>query len=165
MARAEKVQGLVVAAAEYLQHPLLLLVRLYWGWGFFVAGKGKLMNLSQAAATFEMWEVPIPEVSAVMAGATETFLGLALLAGLFSRLSAIPLIFVMTVAYLTAHAEEVESLADFIAAPPFNHLMAAIVVLMFGAGAFSADRLIQRWLWSEKLQDEQDEDEQKELAA
>jgi putative oxidoreductase len=139
---SHKIQKLAV----YLEHPFLLLIRLYWGWGFFVAGKGKLMNLQQAVATFEMWEVPMPRINALMAGMTETFFGLALLVGLFSRLSAIPLIFVMVVAYLTAHVEEVESLADFIAAPPFNHMMAAIVVLIFGPGVFSADRLFQRWL-------------------
>ena len=146
VASAEKVQGLLAHLAGYLQHPFLLLVRLYWGWGFFVAGKGKLMNLSQTAATFEMWEIPMPKLNAVLAGSTETLFGLALLVGLFSRLSAIPLVFVTCVAYLTAHAEEVESLADFIAAPPFNHMMAAIIVLMFGSGVFSADHLLKRWL-------------------
>ena len=36
-----------------LQCFLLLAIRLYWGWQFFTAGKGKLMNLDRKAGYFE----------------------------------------------------------------------------------------------------------------
>jgi hypothetical protein len=35
---------LLIRAAACLQSPLLLAIRLYWGWQFFLTGKGKLMN-------------------------------------------------------------------------------------------------------------------------
>lgn len=138
-----KCYGTLVHCAHKFQHLFLLLVRLYWGWGFFVAGKGKLMNLGATADTFEMWEIPMPGVSALMAGAVETLLGLTLMAGFVSRVSAIPLIVVMVVAYLTAHADDITSLNAFVAAPPFTYLFACLIVLLFGPGKFSLDHLIK----------------------
>jgi len=139
-----KCYGTLVHCAHKFQHLFLLLVRLYWGWGFFVAGKGKLMNLGATADTFEMWEIPMPGISALMAGVTETLLGLTLMAGLVSRVSAIPLIAVMVVAYLTAHADDITSLNTFVAAPPFTYLFACLIVLLFGPGKLSLDHLIKR---------------------
>lgn len=37
---------------EKLQSPFLLIIRLYWGWQFFLTGKGKLMNLDKTASFF-----------------------------------------------------------------------------------------------------------------
>ena len=37
---------------DYLRSPLLLAMRFYWGWQFFLTGKGKLMNLDRVAAFF-----------------------------------------------------------------------------------------------------------------
>jgi putative oxidoreductase len=128
-----------------LRDPFVLGVRLYWGWNFFLAGKGKLTNLGPTAETFAGWGVPVPAASAVLAGTAEAVCGLALLVGLFSRLATVPLIIVMTVAYLTAHVNEVASLADFVKAPPFTYLMACLIVLIFGPGAFSMDEFLSRW--------------------
>ena len=141
-----RVYGVLVRCGGKLQHPLLLLLRLYFGWTFFVAGKGKLMNLKATASTFEMWEIPMPQFNAFMAGITETVLGLTFLAGLAGRVSAIPLIVVMIVAYLTAHRAEVDSLNDFVGAAPFDHLLACLIVLAFGPGLFSVDGLVVK-MW------------------
>lgn len=46
--------------------------------------------------------IPFPEVNAYMAGGAEFFCGLALIAGLWARLAAIPLIFTMIVAIAVA---------------------------------------------------------------
>jgi putative oxidoreductase len=58
-----------------------------------------------------------------MAGMTECFGGLLLLAGLLSRLTTIPLIVTMTVAYITADFEAVKNLFSdpdkFTGADPF----------------------------------------------
>ena len=134
--------GTLVHCAQKFQNPFLLLLRLYWGRGFFVAGKGKLLNLGATADTFEMWNIPLPGVSAFSAGAAESVLGLTVMAGLMSRVSAIPLIIVMVVAYLTAHADDITSVNAFVAAPPFTYLFACLVVLLFGPGKFSLDHLI-----------------------
>src|SRR5690348_2415855 len=77
---------LFVRAAGYLQSPLLLAIRLYWGWQFFQTGKGKLMNLDRTAEFFQSLHIPMPRLNACLAGGTECIGGLLLLLGLGSRL-------------------------------------------------------------------------------
>ncbi len=129
--------------SSFLPDPLLLIMRLYWGWQFFQTGKGKLMNLDKTASFFMELGIPLPKLNALMAGGTECFGGLLLLAGLASRLAAVPLIFTMIVAYLTAEREAVTGLfADpdaFVSAAPFLFLLAALIVFTFGPGRFSVD--------------------------
>jgi putative oxidoreductase len=136
----------LVKGAPWLQSPLLLAVRLYWGWSFFQTGLGKLHNLEQTTAFFTDLGLPMPAVNATLAGATECVGGLLLLAGLASRLTAIPLIFTMIVAYFTADLEAVKNIFSepdkFFAADPFLFLFAALLVLVFGPGAFSLDHLL-----------------------
>ena len=43
---------LLVKLGNSLQSPLLLAMRLYWGWPLFQTGKGKLMNLDRTAEFF-----------------------------------------------------------------------------------------------------------------
>src|SRR5271156_5746232 len=93
---------LLIKAAQRLQSPLLLAIRLYWGWQFFLTGRGKLMNPRKVAEFFQSLHIPFPAFNVYLAGGTECFGGLLLLAGLGSRLVALPLIFVTVIAYLTA---------------------------------------------------------------
>jgi hypothetical protein len=69
----------------------------------------------------------------------------------------IPLIFTMLVAYLTQHIDELQPLwtlrddgsynpATFFKAAPFPYLLTALIVLLFGPGAFSIDGLIKWFL-------------------
>ncbi len=134
---------LLIRGSLVAQSLFLLLIRLYWGWGFFTSGKGKLMNLGATAKTFAGWDIPLPMFNAVMAGLTEAVCGLLLLVGLASRVVAVPLIFTMIVAYATAHREDVTSLYDFVTQPPFNYMMASLLVLLFGPGALSVDRAMR----------------------
>jgi putative oxidoreductase len=148
VARAGAFYDLVSRGASSLQSPLLLAMRLYWGWGFFMAGKGKLMNIERTAGFFEKLGIPAPTLSAWLAASTECFGGLLLFAGLASRLVSIPLAFTMVVAYATAHAEAVRTVFrdpdKFMGEPPFLFLLASLVVLAFGPGAFSLDWVIGR---------------------
>lgn len=129
-----------------VQSTVLLLVRVSMGWGFFLTGKGKLLNLERTTRFFDSLELPLPKFQAILAGSTEMAGGLLLLAGLGTRLVSIPLAFTMVVAYLTAHRDEAfASLSDFTDQAPFPFLMAALVTLAFGAGKFSVDRLLQPW--------------------
>ncbi len=138
--------ALLIAGANYLPSPFLLAVRLYWGWSFFQTGKGKLLNHAQVTEFFTSLNIPLPGLNAYMAGATECFGGLLLLLGLASRLTVIPLIVTMIVAYLTAEIGTVKNIWSepdkFTAADPFLFLFASVIVLAFGPGAFSLDRLI-----------------------
>jgi putative oxidoreductase len=138
--------ALLVRVASSFQSPLLLILRLYWGWSFFQTGKGKLLNLGKTTEFFGSLGLPFPALNAALAGATECLGGLLLLVGLASRLTAVPLIITMIVAYLTADMDAVKALFSepdkFLEATPFLFLLAAVIVFVFGPGAFSLDYLI-----------------------
>jgi len=141
-----RLTGVLMIVGEKMRSPLLLLLRLYWGWQFFLTGKGKLANLDRTADFFATLHIPLPKLNAIMAGSTECFGGLLLLVGLGSRVITIPLIGTMVVAYLTADREAVRNLFTnpdkFVTADPFLFLLVAVVVFTFGPGAFSIDALI-----------------------
>lgn len=143
-----KLNFIIDKLVSYLPSPLLLGIRVYWGWQFFQTGKGKLMNLERTAGFFTELGLPLPKLQAVLAGGTECVGGLFLLAGLFSRLTALPLIFTMFVAYLTAHRETVTGIFTdpdaFVTAAPFLFLFASVIVFVFGPGAVSADQLLKK---------------------
>ena len=145
--------NLWVKAVSCLQSPLLLAMRLYWGWQFFQTGKGKLMNLDRTASFFQSLNIPHPHLNAIMAGSTECFGGLCLLLGLGSRVLTIPLIFTMIIAYVTAESDALHAIFSasdkFVTATPFEFMLTAIIVLVFGPGKFSLDYLIGR-LWFRK---------------
>lgn len=143
-----KLNAAVDKISSFLPSPLLLASRLYWGWQFFQTGKGKLLNLDKTAGFFAELGIPLPKIQAGLAGTAECVGGLFLLAGLFSRLTCVPLIFTMIVAYLTAHRETVTGIFSepdaFVTAPPFLFLFVAVLVFVFGPGAFAVDRWMQK---------------------
>jgi putative oxidoreductase len=137
-----------VPPASVLQSLLLLVIRLYWGWAFFLTGKGKLMDLERVTGFFQSLGIPLPHAQALLAGATECFGGLLLLAGFCSRLISIPLTILLTVAYLTADLDKVKMIFSdpdkFLAADEFLFLFVVLLVFAFGPGKFSIDWLIKR---------------------
>jgi putative oxidoreductase len=128
---------------DYVKDVFLLIVRLYFGWGFIKAGLGKLNNIEATTEFFRGWEIPMPTLNVYLAGTTETVCGFLLLIGFASRIITIPLIGTMVVAYLTAHTEQFHALWDntplFFKAPPFPYLFTCFVVLLFGPGRLSVD--------------------------
>jgi putative oxidoreductase len=150
IAYGRRLYELEIHLLTHLQPVLLLALRLYWGYQFFLTGRGKLMNIERTASFFESLQIPLPLLNAYMAGATECFCGLLLLFGFASRLSTIPLIVTMCVAYATAHTQELGQLFSnpdaFVTAPPFLFLFASTIVLVFGPGWISADGVIQHYI-------------------
>lgn len=147
----DRVRGLVqrgTGLLGYLQSPLLLAMRLYWGSLFFLTGKGKLMNLERTTSFFASLNIPMPGVNAAVAGTTEMVGGALLVIGLGSRLASIPLTFTMLVAYATAEREALGALftdpSQFTSAEPFLFMLTALVVLAFGPGAISVDALLKK---------------------
>jgi putative oxidoreductase len=130
------------------QSPLLLLVRLYWGWQFMQAGWGKLNNLPRVAHYFTTLGIPAPGPTALFVGCVEFFGGALLILGLASRLTGLVLTGNMLVAYLTAEREALLSVfsdpGKFYGAAPCTFLFAAVLVLIFGPGWFAVDTLIAR---------------------
>lgn len=144
----KKLYALYVSLVSRLQSPFLLIIRLYWGWQFFIAGKGHLTNLDKTANFFQGLNIPAPKFNAILAGGTECIGGLLLLVGLGSRIITVPLIFTMVIAYLTAESDAAHAIFSnpdkFVTATPFLFLLAAVIVLIFGPGCFSLDAVIAR---------------------
>ena len=136
------------AAACYLQSPLLLAVRLYWGWQFAQTGWGKLHKLPQIANFFATLHIPFPTANAYFVSALELVGGILLILGFETRLVGLLLAFDMLVAYWTAdHDALVAFLSDpgkFYVADPYTFLFASLMVLIFGAGLFSVDTIVER---------------------
>ncbi|MGC4074748.1 MAG: DoxX family protein [Nibricoccus sp.] len=132
--------------ADYLQAPLLLVLRVYWGWQFAQTGWGKLMNLERTTEFFGGLGIPLPKLNAIAAGCTECVGGALLVAGLMSRLASVPLTVTMAVAYVTADNEALRAIFSdpekFTNASPFMFLLVAVIVLAFGPGAFSLDHVL-----------------------
>ena len=112
------------------------------------------MKIDQTAAFFANLHIPMPKLNAVLAGSTECFGGLLLLLGLGSRIITVPLIFTMIIAYLTADFEKVKNIFSnpdaFVSAAPFQFMLTAVIVWIFGPGVFSLDALIARWRGEKK---------------
>ena len=144
---------LLVASANLLRSPLLLILRVYFFWQLFMTGQGKLANIGKISEYFASLGIPFPTLNAYLAGATETFGSLLLIVGLASRLTAIPVAGTMAVAYLTADLEAVTSIFSdpdkFVKADPFPYFICALIVLVFGPGRFSVDALI-KWRLGER---------------
>jgi len=146
----EKFYGGLITVGRNLQSPLLLIIRLYWGWQFFQTGKGKLMDVSKPAQFFASLGIPFPYLQAILVGCTECFGGLLLLAGLASRLISIPLGILLTVAYFTADIDRVRVIFSdpdkFVTADEFLFLFTIVIVFAFGPGALSLDTLITKYI-------------------
>lgn len=139
----------IIFTGTLLQHPLLLAMRLFWGFAFFQAGWAKFYTIDSVAAYFSTLSIPLPYLNAYLVAATETLGGLLLIFGLGARLASIPLIITMTVALLTAHIPATTNIIndpnEFIAQKPFLFLLTALLVFAFGPGAFSIDALLKKF--------------------
>ena len=135
-------------AASYLQSPLLLAVRLYWGWQFAQTGWGKLHNLAKITSFFASLNIPFPAASAHFVAGLEFVGGILLILGLGSRLVGFLLAGNMLVAYWTADHEALISIfsdpGKFYVADPYTFLFASVMILVFGAGLFSVDVLLAK---------------------
>ena len=134
--------------ASGAQSPLLLVVRLYWGFQFMQAGWGKLNNLGHVAQFFTSLGIPAPGATASFVACVEFFGGMLLMVGLASRLTGLVLTGNMLVAYVTAERPALLDVfsdpGTFYQALPFTFLLAAVLVLIFGPGWFALDTLIAR---------------------
>jgi len=135
---------------SYLQSPLLLAVRLYWGWQLVQSGWGKLHHLDKITDYFTSLNIPAAALNAHFISGLEFVGGILLILGLGSRLVGLLLTVNMLVAYWTADREALLAVfsdpGKFYVADPYTFLFASILILIFGAGWFSIDALLaKRW--------------------
>lgn len=137
-----------VGVLSALQSPMLLAVRLYWGFQFAQTGWGKLHHLAKITDFFASLNIPFPAFNAHFVSGLEFVGGILLMLGLASRFVALLLAGNMFVAYWTADHEALTSIfsdpGKFYVADPYTFLFASIMILIFGAGFFAADTLIDR---------------------
>jgi putative oxidoreductase len=139
---------LFVTAANFLQSPLLLVLRVYFCWQLYLTGKGKLSNIGKVIDFFTSLGIPAPALNAYFVSSLECFGGLLLIIGLASRPIAFMVLISMSVAYLTADLEAVQSIFSdydkFVKADPFPFLLTALIILAFGPGLLSIDAILKR---------------------
>jgi putative oxidoreductase len=143
----QKAYGIFERAADLLQSPFLLVIRLYWGWQLAQSGWGKLTHIANVVEYFVSLNLPMPAVFARAVASLELLGGILLFLGLFSRPISLVLTGNMLGAYITADSEAWHSfLTDepgkFFAADPFPYLLVSLLVLVFGAGKLSLDEVI-----------------------
>ena len=132
------------------QSPLLLAIRLYWGWQFAQDGWGKLTHLDRVAQFFTSLNLPAPGTTALIVGLIELVGGILFTFGLGARLVSLALFVNMTVAYLSVPDDRTNFFhilskpEDFYGASPYTYWFAALLILILGPGHFAIDWLIER---------------------
>lgn len=135
----------------YGRNPLLLAIRLYWGWQFAQDGWGKLTHLSRVTEFFASLNLPAPGATALMVALVEFAGGILFAAGVASRLTSLVLFLNMTVAYLSVPDDRVNfshilsNPSDFYGATPYTYWFAALLILILGPGIFATDTLLRRY--------------------
>ena len=137
---------------DRLQSPLLLAIRLYWGWQFAQDGWGKLTHLDKVTEFFTSLNLPAPHMTALMVALVEFGGGLLFAFGIASRLTSLVLFVNMTMAYLSVPDDRVNfshifsKPEDFYGASPYTYWFAALLILILGPGLFAIDTLLRRRL-------------------
>ena len=146
----------VCVVLNSLRSPLLLAIRLYWGWQFCQDGWGKLTHLGRVTEFFTSLGLPAPGATATMVASIEFVGGMLFVAGIASRLVSLVLFVNMTMAYLsvpddrTNFAHIFSKPEDFYGATPYTYWFAALLILILGPGLFAVDTLVSRWFASKK---------------
>lgn len=134
----------LVKTGHFLESPFLLLVRLIWGWAFFMTGFSKLQNVHEIAGYFGTLGIPFPVAQAIVVGFIEMVGGILLMIGFASRLAALALICVMVGALYFAHYDVLANAYDdfqkIFSLSPFSFLFASLVIFIFGPGKFSLSK-------------------------
>jgi putative oxidoreductase len=135
---------------NWLQSPLLLAIRLYWGFQFVQDGWGKLTHLAKVTEFFSSLGLPAPWLAALMVALVELCGGVLFALGIASRVTSLVLFVNMTMAYLSVPDDRVNfshilsKPDDFYGATPYTYWFAALLILILGPGVFAVDWLIQR---------------------
>jgi putative oxidoreductase len=123
-----------------------LLARVTVGWVFVESGWGKLHHLDKVTAFFTDLGLPAPGFQAHLVATTEFAGGLLLLAGLFTRIAAVPLTLIMFVAIATAKKDELHGFSDLIGFSEYLYMVLLVWLIVAGPGLIALDALLARRL-------------------
>ncbi|HEY1647678.1 MAG TPA: DoxX family protein [Terracidiphilus sp.] len=141
-----------VRLLNYLQCPLLLAIRIYWGLQFMQDGWGKLTHLGRVTEFFTSLNLPAPHATATLVATVELVGGMLFLCGIASRLVSLVLFVNMTMAYLSVPDDRtnffhiLSNPSDFYGATPYTYWFAALLILIFGPGWVALDTIVLRRL-------------------
>jgi putative oxidoreductase len=120
--------------------------RFVVGFVFARSGYGKLGNLDGVIRYFDSLGIPFAEIQAPFVAGTELVCGLLLLAGLATRLAALPLIGTMVVALATALRAQIDGPGSLFGLSEFLYIVILVGLVFRGAGALSLDLFVTRAL-------------------
>lgn len=149
---ATKTYAGFAAMMSRLQSPLLLAIRLYWGYQFMQDGWGKLTHLDKVTDFFTTLNLPAPHMTALAVALIELCGGFLFTLGIASRLTSLVLFVNMTMAYLSVPDDRVNfshifsKPEDFYGASPYTYWFAALLILILGPGLFAVDTPLNRWV-------------------
>ena len=155
--RIGSVRTMALGIVEKLRWTAPTLARICLGWVFVESGWGKIHNLPRVIEFFQSLGIPAPEFQAPFAAWTEFLCGLAILLGVATRLSAIPIAITMVVAILTAKKDELMGPADqptdlagkisaLYGFSEYLYILLCVYLGLDGPGPISIDRLIEKWV-------------------
>lgn len=124
----------------------LLLGRFAVGFLFLSTGWGKVHSIEKVTQFFIELHIPAPGFHAVLVGYSELLCGAALIIGLFTRLSTIPLVVSMIVAILTARLKDLHGFFDLIGFEEFTYLVILVMIAILGPGNWAVDKLLAKKL-------------------
>jgi len=142
--------GWLTSVANLAQNPLLLAIRLYWGWQFAQDGWGKLTHLDRVTQFFASLNLPMPGKMALTVAVVELAGGTLFALGIASRMVSLILFVNMTMAYLSVPDDRTNFFHilskpdDFYGATPYTYWFAALLIFVFGPGLFAVDWVIGR---------------------
>jgi putative oxidoreductase len=142
----------LLALAQRLAFLAPLLIRLTLGVVFIQTGWGHLTHMADTVQAFrDDFGVPLPELNARIASATEFFGGIMILLGLGARLAALPLAFTMLVAIATAKRAALEGFnfdgfTTLLGFEEWSYLIMFLTIALIGPGGVSVDAFIARRL-------------------
>ena len=123
-----------------------LLARVAVGLVFLTTGWGKLQHLDAVGQFFASLGLPAPGFMAALTAVTELVGGALLLVGLASRLAALALTVVMTVAIVTAKLASVDGVVSLVGLEEFTYIVVFVWIAVAGPGAASLDQVVGRSL-------------------
>ncbi len=153
---ARKAYDAFASIMSRLQSPLLLAIRLYWGYQFMQDGWGKLTHLDKVTEFFTTLNLPAPHLTALIVALIELCGGFLFTFGIASRLTSLVLFVNMTMAYLSVPDDRVSfshifsKPEDFYLASPYTYWFAALLILILGPGKFAVDTLLRRMFTPER---------------
>ncbi|AQS42253.1 MAG: Putative inner membrane protein [Candidatus Tokpelaia hoelldobleri] len=135
----------------------LVFFRLALGLFFFASGFNKLFiveNQQLMLQTITEAGIPFPAVMAVFVAFCETLFGLLLASGLLTRLSALVLMIISTVALLTVGIYQIPSGINAMTwyswlyyLPESSYILIALNLMIQGSGPYGLDQWIYRRLY------------------